>query len=58
MMSFQSAVGRTMQSNQILITNVFRDIPRAETLILSGEVALESYKSSTLWNEVQAEVQV
>eukprot|EP01060_Flectonema_neradi_P001923 TRINITY_DN11180_c1_g1_i2.p1 TRINITY_DN11180_c1_g1~~TRINITY_DN11180_c1_g1_i2.p1 ORF type:complete len:1356 (+),score=251.99 TRINITY_DN11180_c1_g1_i2:392-4459(+) len=56
-MAFQAAVGRTMQSNQALIADVFRDIPRAETLILSGEIALASYKASTLWKEVQVEVQ-
>eukprot|EP01062_Namystynia_karyoxenos_P028115 TRINITY_DN21370_c0_g2_i1.p1 TRINITY_DN21370_c0_g2~~TRINITY_DN21370_c0_g2_i1.p1 ORF type:complete len:4236 (+),score=1617.18 TRINITY_DN21370_c0_g2_i1:88-12708(+) len=51
-MSFQARVGRAMGSNEELMTKVFRDMPRATTMVNSARVALLEYRQSTEWHRV------
>eukprot|EP00755_Sulcionema_specki_P014824 Sspe_Gene.57728::Locus_31675_Transcript_1_1_Confidence_1.000_Length_8397::g.57728::m.57728 len=55
-MAFQAAVGRSLTKAKEEMTIVYRDIPRAAALGNSVRTAVDYYKRSLLWQEVQTEV--
>ena len=56
-MMFQAASGRSLTKSAKLLAAVFRDLPRAEVLVQSGEFALQEYMKSTAYAAVLAEVE-